>query len=515
MQIEVEKKIKNKEKAKWLTDEKLIQSVWENERLVDRYLNDTRSSTRIIRNYLEHYLYPRKNRYGKGESSQVITITGKAIKELKYIWGISEVEPKNIEGKKDRETNYHHTVDAIAISMAGVGARNILHTYFKEKQENNVKNKILYEKLKNSYPHHKKGYSIVAHVKELVEKYEKNEIYVCPMYKYKENQEGFNLGNNKLKNLVIDNKEYLVEFKKVNINVNLFYADESKVVGKRKSESALDKRFESIIERLVEKKQDNIKNALLKYKKDTSELLNEKESLEINLKKEIEKLENKKEENEAIIKIKEELKSLLVEINKPPHFLTKKGEKQIFKNLSLPLVNNKKDGKIDFKKTSADVLYVTDKNYKKERLVRLNSSMLKKLKKDKIPYCAKENKGTLSVDLINGKEGQIVGLNYFASIANEISTKINPKKEKQISKEGNTINIKKFDILKIENGNDDNIEYAVFNGGGNISNTNNGVQNNIKTKEINIKKQNPKTLNKKNKVISVVKIDFYGNIIED
>jgi len=45
-------------KYQWLTDEKHIESVMQKEHWQESYLSDTRTATKIIAKYLNHYLYP-------------------------------------------------------------------------------------------------------------------------------------------------------------------------------------------------------------------------------------------------------------------------------------------------------------------------------------------------------------------------------------------------------------------------------------------------------------------------
>jgi len=135
------------------------------------------------------------------------------------------------------------------------------------------------------------------------------------------------------------------------------------------------------------------------------------------------------------------------------------------------------------------------------------------------------NESTLNVELFNTeKRGQAVGLNYFSSISNDISTKINDKFVEELKEKKSDLTLYKNDIIKVNNIKESKIEYYVFNGGGNIAATNNklsikniNLNNFVKinkkgeTKEI---KEDNVTPNKTT-VISIVKIDFFGNITEN
>ena len=134
------------------------------------------------------------------------------------------------------------------------------------------------------------------------------------------------------------------------------------------------------------------------------------------------------------------------------------------------------------------------------------------------------NESTLNVQLFNTKDrGQAVGLNYFSSIANDVKTKINDKFEEELKGKEANLTLYKNDIIKVDNLKDLKTEYYIFNGGGNITATNNKLTiKNInlnsfikvdKKGEIKESKEDNVTPNK-NTVISKVNIDFFGNITE-
>ena len=137
--------------------------------------------------------FPKQNEHGRGETnSNIIRVTGKAISELKKLWGVDKVQPKNEDDKKDRATNYHHTIDALVISLL-----NQSSNFFKQ-NENGFKTKTILENLSVRFPKTKDGVSLVDVVKEKVRKYENDEIYVCPMMKKRDNIVGFKDGNIRL-----------------------------------------------------------------------------------------------------------------------------------------------------------------------------------------------------------------------------------------------------------------------------------------------------------------------------
>ena len=144
---------------------------------------------------------------------------------------------------------------------------------------------------------------------------------------------------------------------------------------------------------------------------------------------------------------------------------------------------------------------------------------------NKEPFVVKKNGSTLNVELFDTeKRGQAVGLNYFSSIANTIETKFNDRYEGEITKDSKSaLVLYKNDILKVDNMKKNEINYYLFNGGGDVSGTNNQltVKNiNIKKflkvdKKGNIKKIETDNISPgKTIIISKVHIDFFGNISE-
>ncbi|WP_428023254.1 type II CRISPR RNA-guided endonuclease Cas9 [Arcobacter sp.] len=496
----VNENIANKNKVFWLTDEENINKNWEKENLEDRFLNDTRSATKIIANYLEHYLYPKQNEHGKGETnSNIVRVTGKAISELKRLWGINKVQPKNEDDKKDRSTNYHHTIDAIVISLLNSSAKKALNDFFKQ-NENGFKTKAILENLSTRFPKTKEGISLVDFVKEKVKKYENDELYICPMMKKKDNIVGFKDGNIKL--YWDEEKEIFCQIDKKPIDKNLLFDQNGKDV----NDSEVKKRVDDLIKSLDLPKQNNIKVAIENYKE---KLLNTKEkikSLEEQIKELKGNLPNKKDyiDTPETIDIKEKMKLLTDEKqtqidiqNEPCFFLTNKGQKQIIRNIK---IKTKEASKVDS-------IIITDKT-QTSRVQRLTKDIYDELKSTQTPFVAKLNDTTLNVDLYNTEKGQVVGLNYFSSIKNEIQSKIDDKKKLLIKDFGDKNTIQKYDIVELIDTKNNTKKYYICNGGGEVGKGKNVVKFdtiNTKTKVIPIQINEDRTIKK-------INIDFYGNI---
>ena len=516
-------------KYKWLTDEDTINSAMAKDNWLDSYLNDTRSATRSIAKYLNHYLYPNTNAHNKGGENHIVSVSGKAISELKHMWGIHTVMPKNEEDKKDRNTNYHHTLDAFTIALCSPSATHALHNHFK-KNENKFKTKALKEKLASNMPISSDGKNIVEHLKVLVEKYETNALYVCPYNKRKTNMKGFKDGNLKLyvtKDSKDENKEILAEMEKVAIDTSLLV----KNVGgfpKPRNDDEVRKEIASIQERLNPEKQQNIIDAIEIY---VDELLNLRNKIDV-IDKEIEKKKKTikigkqhKEVNEIIKAemqpFQDESKSLSRELESLMcSFSVKNGKKQIVKSVKLH--------KVKISKTSADSILFSRRDDKS--IERLSLSIFKQAIKRKEPFVIKENESTLCVELYSHpKQNQVVGLKYFSSISNpHIKTKINEKYNNVFDDVEPSLTLYKHDIIKVINIKDLTENYYIFNGGGNVSSTQTGASNKLTIKNINLNtfiKINKKGVKNqfledtvtpsKTKVIVKVKIDFFGNITED
>jgi hypothetical protein len=113
------------------------------------------------------------------------------------------------------------------------------------------------------------------------------------------------------------------------------------------------------------------------------------------------------------------------------------------------------------------------------------------------------------VDLFNTSKGQVIGLNYFSSIRNNIPPKINEKKIALIKDYEDKITIQKGDILEIENLKESTKEYFIFNGGGNIAGSNNKLElKSLNRKEV---KRIFMTLNK-DTIARKVFINYQGDI---
>src|SRR5574344_2503099 len=158
-------------------------------------------------------------------------------------------------------------------------------------------------------------------------------------------------------------------------------------------------------------------------------------------------------------------KELSKDMETPCSFLTKDGKKQIVRSLKL------KTNSV----TKADSIIITDKK-QNNRVQRLDKEVYKRLKENKTPFVAKLNDNTLSVDLYNTQKGQVIGLNYFSSIKNDILPKINEKKVSLIKNFEDKINISKNDILEVTDLKNCTKEYFVFNGGGLVAGSNHKIE---------------------------------------
>lgn len=520
-------------KYKWLTDEEVINSAMSKEYWQESYLNDTRSATRAIQKYLNHYLYPQKNIHGKDEERHIFSVTGKAISELKYIWGIHNIMPKDKEDKKDRNTNYHHTLDAFAIALCSPSAIQAIHNHFKQ-NENKFKTKALKEKLANTLPISENGTNIVEHLKSLVKRYETNELYVCPYGKKKTNIKGFKDGNLKLyvtTDPKDESKEILSEMEKVHIDTSLLIERVGQNV-KPRSDSEVKKEIQSIQTRLNPQKQKNIikaieiyANALLETRDQIDGLTKQKKESESqkkkNAKTDKDKAYNQNIVEEKLFPIEEELKKVSKVLQDTRcSYAVKNGKRQIVRSLNLH--------KVKIGKTSADSIVFSRRDEKS--VERLSIFNFKDAIRNKEPFVIKANESTLCVELYDHpKQNQVVGLKYFSSIANpDIKTKTNEKYGNYFEDKKPSLILYKNDIIKVTHIKDGSVEYFVFNGGGNISTTRTGVINQLNLENINlnsfikINKKGVVTESKiysitpnKSTIISKVKIDFFGNITED
>ena len=271
-------------------------------------------------------------------------------------------------------------------------------------------------------------------------------------------------------------------------------------------------------ERLNPIKQKNIIKAIEIYAKELLELrtkISEDESKINDIKKTLKSGTQHKEYNasinETIKPFAEENKILSNQLQKLKcSFTIKNGKKQIVKALKLQ--------EIKIEETKADAILF------KNKIERLSISNFKDALENKKPFVIKMNESTLNVQLFNTKDrGQAVGLNYFSSIANDVKTKINDKFEEDLKGKKADLTLYKNDIIKVDNLKDLKTEYYIFNGGGNITASNNKLTiKNInlnsfikvdKKGEIKESKDDKVTPNKTT-IISKVNIDFFGNITE-
>lgn len=506
----VENSFMSQEKKKWLSNETIINNVMKKEHWQDSFLNDTRAATKIITKYLNHYLYPKQNKYGKGESRHVYSVSGKAINELKYIWGISNVMPKNEDNKKDRNTNYHHTLDAFTVALCSSMAINTLHNYFK-KQENKFKTKALKEKLTLNIPVSKDGVNIIEYLKTLVQKYENNEFYVCPYNKRKTNMKGFKDGNLKLY-ITKDSKgnEILAEMEKIAIDKSLLI----KIVNgfeKNRSDSEVKKEIISIQKRLNPQKQKDIIEAIEIYANKLLHLRAELEQILKDIKPLDEKKKVSKSKKEENIELDDQIRALKVKkevllkemLDLKCSFSTKNGKKNVVRSLDL---YKAKISKIE----SGVIIYP---NRKENKIEIISVENYKKAIESREPFLVKMNEkgSTLSVDIYTDKkQGQLVGLNYFSSKANK---DILSRAKRPLTVDNKLkIKLHKNDLVKIIDKEENKTNFYIVEGGGDVS----GSNNKIKLKGINKTLDNTlcQTLNN-DFIIKKVNVDFFGNIIED
>jgi len=510
-------------KQDWLTNEEIIENVMKNEHWQDSYLNDTRTATRVVAKYLNHYLYPNQTKHAEGEERHIFSVSGKAISELKYMWGIHNIMPKNEDNKKDRNTNYHHTLDAFAVALCSNSAIQTLHSHFKQK-ENKFKTKAQKENLKANVPISKDGVGIVEHLKELVNKYETNQLLVCPYSKRKTNAKGFKDGNLKL--CIVNDKngnEILSELDNVYIDISLLIKD----VGgfpKPRSDGEVLEAVKTIQSRLDAQKQNKIIDAIDVYAKKLIELRSEIGQLDAKIKEMGKDKKTGKQHKEANDKLKQEIEPYRLEkeilVKEQSYlkctFITKNGKLQTVKRLRFT--------KSKAEETKADAIIFPKRIGNGNTIERLSVYKFKQAVANKEPFVAKMNESTLSVELFDAPKGQVVGLNYFSSVANHIDTKTNNKYKNVDFSDSNSLKLYKNDIIKVSDIKNSSTSYCIFNGGGLVAGSNNKLTikniniNNFKKQgkdgEVKFTKEDTVTPNV-TRVIKRVKIDFFGNITED
>ena len=491
-----------KNKKEWLTNEDKIIAIINKDTKIFRasFLNDTRTATKIIKNYLEHYLFPKENRYGKNENLHVKVVSAKAINELKHIFGISKLIASKETGKKDRATNYHHGIDALTVALCDNKATFALHNFFKMK-ENHFKTAAMKEKIKNNIPVTEDKHSIFTFAENLVKKYQNNEMYVCPYRKRKFNKKGFKDGNKKL--IIAKNSkglEQLQDIIKISIMPYDLLQKKEKLTKKDRTDAEVIEYIKTIQEKLNSSKQKLIIKALEKYGNFLIQKRKEQQKFDKILKDLKNKQKNKKdmqdeELNSCIEKANIAYNKVSKEISKSNcYFLTKKGQKQIVKSVRI----------LSDSETHASTILLQDKN--RTKMYKLNKESFIAAKSSKKPFVCKVNGKTFSVEIYKSEKQQFVGLNYFRSLANEIPLSFNKKGE--ITEKEFSFSLARKDIVAVLN-NQDKIQYlAVCNGGGNVSGSSNIIKLNGINKDSNI--LITLQLNDKN-IIKRAKIDFYGN----
>ncbi|QFR50163.1 type II CRISPR RNA-guided endonuclease Cas9 [Sulfurimonas lithotrophica] len=487
-------------KKDWLTNEEKIEAIFDQDTNVflANYLNDTRSSIKIIKNYLEHYLYPKTNRYGKDEQSNVRVVSAKAINELKHIWGIKELITSEDTGKKDRTTNYHHSIDALTVALCDKKGMFALHNFFKQK-ENKFKTKAMKENVSKNVPFTSEGETLHSFCSHLVEKYKNNELYVCPYNKIKTNKKGFKDGNKKL--VVAQNSKGVKQLQELK-NISLLPYDLLQEKKQLKVTDRTDEGVRMCVQEIVSQldifKQKGIREALPKYGEFLIAKRAEEEKFSV-LEKELvnkQKADKKKEDVELskqIDEIKSQLQSVRDEIAfSNCYFVTKNGTKQIVKG-----VKNLSDSE-----TKASTVLIQNGN--SILMEKLNIETFKQAQEEGHPFVCKENDYTVSVDIYSSSKHQIIGLKYFRSIENDIEP--NFKESFQNIDKQYEFSIHKGEVVVILD-EKEKVQYlAVANGGGQIAGTNHKIQ----IENINTNGVVAVTINKKT-IIKKAKIDFYGN----
>ena len=337
---------------------------------------------------------------------------------------------------------------------------------------------------------------------------------------------GFKDGNLKLyitKDPKDKTKEILAEMEKVHIDNSLLDKRVGLNTQPRSAKEVLDE-VKSIQNRLNPTKQQNIIIAIEIYAKELLRLRGDIDLVDVEIKllsKTLKTGAKYKESNqliqESINPHKDNKKKLTAQLQRLKcSFRVKNGKHQIVKTLRLH--------KVKIGKTHADSILFSKR--KTKSIERLSVANFKKALKDKEPFVIKENETTLCVELYSHpKQNQVVGLKYFNSIANtHIKTKINEKYGNEFENKAPSLVLYKNDIIKVVNTKDGTITYYIFNGGGDISATNNKLiikninYNNFKKidKKGNIKESKESAITPNTKtIISKVKIDFFGNITED
>lgn len=519
----VKQNFMDSKKKDWLSKEDVINSVMEKEHWQDSFLNDTRVATRVISKYLNHYLYPKENLHGKGEQRYIYSVSGRAISELKYIWGISDVMPKKEDDKKDRDTNYHHTLDAFIVALCGNRAINSLHSFFKKK-ENKFKAKAQKDNISLNVPILEDGKGVVAYLKDMVERYETNKLYVCPYNKRKINIRGFKDGNLKLyvaQDPKDENKEILAEMDKVSIDSKILLTDGN--FPKDRNDKEVIEWLENTKARLDTQKQKKIIEALDVYVNSLLEIRNNIKIIEGQIKDvegEIKQSKTKEDENvllkENLAELKNSKKKLIAEKeNLRCSYKVKNGKQQIVRTLRLYKIKSSKVemGSLIFPRSTLN------------KIEDLSVENFKKALDKKEPFVVKKNGFTVSVDLYKNHKGkQIVGLNSFSSLKNDIGIKANEKLLKEIdSTKVTPLTLYKNDIIQTLDTTTGNKNYFIFNGGGNIAGTNNkilikNINNSFFVKKdkkgnLNLIKEDSITPGEK-LIVSKADIDFFGSISE-
>lgn len=160
-------------KKAWLTNVDIVEKV--KGMSLDRYLDNTKHASVAAMKYLRYYLYPSEDIHGTGSTNSVMSINGEATALLrKSVWKFPYV--------KDRETHYHHAIDAITIAAVSHKTKDIIQKHFKEIE---LKKKDKKEAEKSPYAE-----PINKIVQRVEEEFASNKRYVSHSTKYSFNQRG-------------------------------------------------------------------------------------------------------------------------------------------------------------------------------------------------------------------------------------------------------------------------------------------------------------------------------------
>jgi len=436
-------------KAEWLLSEDFSNVTKES------YMNDTRYATRLIRSYLEYYLYPASDIHRTGFRRQVFTINGKATAFFRKHWGLQKEDEK-----KNRDNHYHHAIDAIVLASITPKMINDISTFFRAKEQGK----------KVSFPMPYSNFR--KDIFNLVDKYKNNQKFVHHIQKIRKNVNAYK--EKPISTIVVNGKE----FEKNKKTIFDFAKDIQKEFNSSKNQLALDLVIEKEITKIVDNSTDKfiINNIgdrikkILSLESKVKRLEADKEKIKNN-QDEIEKVNNNQDKIEKINNIIKKLKN---KINAP--FIIYRGKKktpQVVKSFQVigkaagkyNNVSNKRDSTIQKRKNDETIgMEIWQKDNKK--------------------YCVP----LYLHDLWNKNDKK-----------SKTGTKIDNSFKKILTMHSNT-------VLKIEKNNV--IDYILYRGVG-------GNRENIEYKPINkkVEQQLYISINTLSN-IELKNIDIYGNVLD-